>query len=333
MEQVGQQTPFPTYEAIQRASVVIDPVLCGTPLMSTHSMDRALGCQLKAKVETLNPIRSFKGRGASWFIHANVGDLRQPLVTASVGNFGQGLAYTARAAGLPLTVFASRNANPVKIQAMSALGARVVQAGEDFDEAKIAAADHAQSAGARLVVDGAEPTIAEGAGTIALELTNQHVGTPLDAVLVPVGNGALITGMGTWLKAFWPTTTVIGVVAAGAPSMALSWRAQKPVETAVTDTFADGLAVRVPIPYALDVMRETVDDVVMVDDSAIGRAMRLIHRHFGLVSEPAGAAGVAALLADPTRFSGQALGTVLCGANVQSELFRTWVFDEVGDNA
>lgn len=322
---------FPTYEAIQRASVSIDPVFRSTPLLSTHAMDDALGCRLRTKVETLNPIRSFKGRGTSWFTQSSAGDLHQPLVTASVGNFGQGLAFTARSAGLSLTVFASHNANPVKIEAMSALGARVIQAGEDFDEAKAAAAEYAEQSGSRLVVDGAEPAIAEGAGTIALELTSQHFGSPLDAVLVPIGNGALITGMGTWLKACWPTTAVIGVVAAGAPAMALSWEAQRPIETEATDTIADGLAVRVPIPYALDVMRQTVDEVVMVKDADIGAAMHLIFRHYGLVTEPAGAAGVAAVLADPTRFAGQALGTVLCGANVRPELFREWALAEVGD--
>lgn len=331
MDELGHQMRFPRYEAIQRASVTIDPVFRGTPLMSTHSMDEALGCHLEAKVETLSPIRSFKGRGASWFTHCSAGDLQQPLVTASVGNFGQGLAFAARSAGLSLTVFASRHANPGKILAMSALGAHVIQAGEDFDEAKAAAADHAESSGARLVVDGAEPAIAEGAGTIALELTGQHFGAPLDAVLVPIGNGALITGMGTWLKACWPTTRVIGVVAAGAAAMALSWEAGHPIETATTDTIADGLAVRVPIPYALDVMRETVDEVVMVKDTDIGAAMHLLFHHFGLVTEPAGAAGVAAVLADPERFSGQGLGTVLCGANVRPELFRQWALAEVGD--
>lgn len=331
MDQVGQQMRFPTYEAIQRASATIDPVFRGTPLMSTHAMDEALGCRLEAKVETLNPIRSFKGRGASWFTQSSAGDLHQPLVTASVGNFGQGLAFAARSAGLTLTVFASRNANPGKIQAMSALGAQVIQSGEDFDEAKAAAADHAQHSGARLVVDGAEPAIAEGAGTIALELTGQHFGTPLDAVLVPIGNGALITGMGTWLKACWPATRVIGVVAAGADAMALSWEAGSPIETPTTDTIADGLAVRVPIPYALDVMRETVDEVVLVKDAEIGTAMHLVFRHYGLVTEPAGAAGVAAILADADRFSSQDVGTVLCGAKVRPDLFRQWALTEVGD--
>ncbi len=324
MEFTPAVVPLPSIEGVQAAAEAIDPTFTNTVLAENELLDRVLGCHLAAKVETLNPIRSFKGRGASWFMTCLDGDA-QPLVTASVGNFGQGLAYAARSAATPLTVFAATTANPVKTEAMAALGAKMIQVGADFDEAKSAAAELAEREQALLVVDGAEPRISEGAGTIALELTHQWTGKPMDAVLVPMGNGGLVNGVGTWLQAQWPTTQVIAVAAEGAPAMARSWSAGYPIEGGATDTIADGLAVRVPIPYALDVMKRTVDDVVTVADASIIEAMALVHRHLGIVVEPAGAAGVAAILQYPRRFRTLTVGTILCGGNVSHDVFAKWL--------
>jgi threonine dehydratase len=208
---------------------------------------------------------------------------------------------------------------------MAALGANLILSGSDFDEAKVAAADYAARTGALLVVDGAEPFIAEGGGTIGYELVRDHGSDPLDVLLVPLGNGAQIAGIGTWVKSVWPSTQVVGVAAAGAPAMALSWRSGRVIEGGHIMTIADGLAVRVPIPYALAVMRDCVDDVITVTDDEISAAMYLVYRHFGLVTEPAGAAGIAAVLADPERYAGGSVGTVLCGANVEHEVFMRMV--------
>jgi threonine dehydratase len=214
----------------------------------------------------------------------------------------------------------------VKIEAMRRLGARVRLAGDDFDEARAAAVAYARDGGGRLVVDGDDPHIAEGAGTIAWELTRQ-IADPLDAVLVPLGNGALAGGVGTWLRHAWPGTRVIAVAAEGAPAMARSWHARDVVRTAEADTIADGIAVRVPDPYALTVMRRAVDEVVLVPDEAIVAAMRLLHGTLGLVTEPAGAAGLAAVLADPAAFAGLSVGTAACGANLTGDQLRRWLPD------
>lgn len=329
MDQSPRTRPAPG--GIEQAARAIDPVFTGTPVTDTDDLAKALGVRRAVvKDETRNPIRSFKGRGADWFLARSADGDDGPLVTASAGNFGQGLAYAARGRGRELTVFAARTASPVKVEAMRRLGARVRLAGDDFDEAKAAALAHARDGGGRLVVDGDDPYVAEGAGTIAWELTRQ-VADPLDAVLVPLGNGALAGGVGTWLRHAWPGTRVIAVAAAGAPAMARSWHAHGLVRTPGVDTIADGIAVRVPIPYALSVMRTTVDEVLLVPDEAIVAAMRLLHGTLGLVAEPAGAAGLAAVLADPAAFAGLAVGTVVCGANLTGDQLRRWLPDAPED--
>jgi threonine dehydratase len=300
---------------------VIDPIFLNTPLLRETSLDRALDAELFCKVETLNPIRSFKGRGTELFV-AKMHDDR-PLVCASAGNFGQGLARAAVRRKRLVTVFAAEKANPLKIAAMRALGAKVRLSGADFDAAKVAARRFAAESDAFYVEDGAVPEIAEGAGTIALEIS--EAGLMPDLMLVPLGNGALATGIGTWCRHAEPGTRVIGVVAAGAPSMRLSFAAHEPVQTAAADTIADGIAVREPVLYAVQSMRDTVDEVVTVSDTAIIRAMRLIHGHLGLVVEPAGAAGVAALLEDPDRWRGARVAIPLCGGNVTQDDTRRWL--------
>ncbi|MBS0247887.1 MAG: pyridoxal-phosphate dependent enzyme [Proteobacteria bacterium] len=311
--------PLPSADNIAKAARLIDPVFTGSPLMTHHSADDALGLCLFAKVETLNPIRSFKGRGADYWM------ARQPassgaVVAASAGNFGQGLAYAGVKRGRPVVIFAAKNANRRKIDAMRRLGATVILEGNDFDGAKAAARAYAATQDLPFVEDGAGPEIAEGAGTIALEMTetlNQR-GIALDAALVPLGNGALLTGMGAWLKAAAPACRVIGVVAAAAPAMKLSFDHARLETTATAATIADGIAVREPVPYALDCMRQVVDEVLAVDDPSLEAAMTFCRDHYGLIVEPAGAAGIAALLERGKLLAGRTVGTVLCGSNVAS---------------
>jgi threonine dehydratase len=308
-------------DRIAAAPSRIDPIFLATPLLRGTSLDQVLACELALKVETLNPIRSFKGRGTELFV-AGLTEVR-PLVCASAGNFGQGLARAGARRGIPVTVFAAKNANPLKIAAMRTLGADVRLAGADFDAAKGAARAHADACGALYVEDGAWPEIAEGAGTIALELT--AAGVAPDVVLVPLGNGALVTGMGAWLKHETPDTRVVAVVAAGAPAMQHSFEARGPVPAMSARTIADGIAVRDPVPYAVEQMAWTVDEVVAVDDATLVGAMRLVHEHTGLVVEPAGVAGLAALVAFSDRWRGARVATPLCGGNVTPEQMREWL--------
>ena len=306
---------------IRDAARAIDPAFLNSPQFVCEPISEKLGVTTLLKVETVNPIRSFKGRGADYLIHRLAGTA-DAMVCASAGNFGQGMAYSGRRQGIQMTVFAATTANPMKLDRMRALGAEVLLEGDDFDSAKAAAERYAVTSGALYVEDGLLGPIGEGAGTIGLELTAQEKN--LDAILVPLGNGSLVNGIGTWLRHASPATRVIAVAAAGAPAMEISWREGRPVTTDSTDTIADGIAVRVPVPEALEIMRVTVDEVMLVTDAEILAAMRMLLYDAGLLIEPAGAAGLAALAKRREEWRGTRVAIPLCGGNVTPEQFRSW---------
>ena len=308
---------------IQDAAEIIDPVFRNTPQFVCEPLSEHLGLTTILKVETINPIRSFKGRGTDYLLH-RLGPQPNGIVCASAGNFGQGMAYAARKRSMRMTVFAAVTANPLKVDRMRALGATVVLEGDDFDDAKDAAMRHAAESGAFYVEDGLLGPIAEGAGTVASEL--ERMDEHLDACMVPLGNGALVNGMGTWLKRSSPSPVVIAVCPTGAPAMEMSWRAGRPISTPTMDTIADGIAVRVPVQEALEIMRETVDDVMLVTDDEIVEAMRLVHRNAGLVLEPAGAAGIAAVAKRRSELSGKRVAVVLTGGNVTEEQIGKFLY-------
>lgn len=307
---------------IRDASVRIDPVFRDTPQFVCEPISEQLGLEALLKVEFVNPIRSFKGRGADYLVQRLGEDAANGLVCASAGNFGQGMAYACRKAGRKLRVFAARSANPLKVERMRALGAEVVLEGDDFDAAKDAAKQHASASGALYIEDGLLGPIAEGAGTIAVELGRlEHA---LDAVFVPLGNGSLVNGIGAWLRHSSPRTRVIAVCSSAAPAMAKSWREGRPV-SAPADTIADGIAVRVPVPEALEIMRHTVDEVMLVSDAEVLEAMRMLFSLAGLVVEPAGAAGMAAIAQRSRDWAGRRVGTPLCGSNLTADQLHDWL--------
>jgi threonine dehydratase len=308
-------------ERIEQAMRIIDPVFLHTPQYRAEALEAILGCRLVVKVETLNPIRSFKGRGASFFFSRV--PMGATLVCASAGNFGQAMAYACRAKGVRLIVYAAETASPLKIERMRALGAEVRLHGEDFDAAKLEAKRFAAKTGAQMMEDSLEPATGEGAGTMGGELLRWP--EPFDALLVALGNGAMLTGVGRWVKTHAPQTQMIGVVAAGAPAMADSWRTGQVIEHARIDTISDGIGVRIPVPEAVEDMRGTVDDVVLVSDAATVEAMKLLHQHLGVVVEPSGAVGVAAILEHRERFAGRLIATILCGGNLTPEQMRLWL--------
>jgi threonine dehydratase len=308
-------------DSIAQAMSTIDPVFLNSPQFVCEPLAAALGCELVVKIETLNPIRSFKGRGASHFVACMA--TTQPLVCASAGNFGQALAYACRARGINLTVYASTNANPLKLERMRALGAHVVLEGADFDAAKLAAKHYAADMGLPMIEDGLQPLLSEGAGTIGIELLRDP--KPFDALLVALGNGAMLNGIARWVKANAPHTRIVAVCASGATSMLDSWRAGRVIEHPAINTIADGIGVRVPIPEALDDMQELVDEGLPVSDEQMIAGMKLAYEHLGLLLEPSGAAGLAAIMAHQERFAGQRVASILCGGNLTMEQARKWV--------
>jgi threonine dehydratase len=299
---------------IEKASAVIDPVFLNSPQFIDDQLCAALGRRTIVKVETVNPIRSFKGRGAD-FLLRNF-DVKQKAVCASAGNFGQAIAYAGRSRGIAVEVFVPTDANPLKIARMRSFGATVIAIGSDFDDAKQHARQRAaQHSDCVFVEDGQDPAIAEGAGTIGVELLK--AGT-IDAVIVPLGDGALITGIAVWMKEHSPRTRIVGVCAEGAAAMLESWRAGRAVSIATADTIADGIAVRVPVAESVTRIIALVDDIVLVNDTQMLEAMRIAASTLGLLLEPSGAAGLAAIRAHT--LPGDQLATVLTGSNVHPEL-------------
>jgi len=296
-------------DEIEAAMARIDRVFVNTPVRRSTAIDRRFGAKLLFKDETANPIRSLKGRGACNLV-AQLKDCAG-IVCGSAGNFGQAMAWAVRRRGASCTVFASTNAVRSKIEAMRRLGADVVLTGKDFDDAKGAAEAWAAERGMLYMEDGAHAPLAEGAGTIAFELEGEDV----DVMLCPLGNGALAGGVGGWLKHARPACEMVAVAAAGAPAMADSVR-RGIVETRPADTIADGIAVRNPIPSAVAPVRQVVDNVVLVRDYDIRLAMILLRDALDLIVEPAGAAGLAALIAEPARWAGRRVAIPLSGGNI-----------------
>ena len=313
-------------ENVLRAATLIDPVFLNSPQFNCEPLSETLGCALTLKLETANPIRSFKGRGAGYLVASRAADGRlagRRLVGASAGNWGQALAYACRSLGIPLTLFAATTANPLKVARMKALGAEMVLTGHDFDAAKQAGEAHAQATGGLWVADGLDPEAAEGAATIALELL-AGPGKP-DVLAVPLGNGALLTGIARWAKAAHPGIAVIGVQASGADAMEKSWRTGTLLFPPSVATIADGIGVRVPIKEAVDDMDGIVDDVLLVEDADIIVAMRLLFHTAGVLAEPSGAAGVAAIQSHPARFRNRKVATIICGSNLTDEQVKSWI--------
>jgi threonine dehydratase len=313
---------------IEAARRVIDPLFLDTPLYRCEALEPDLGCAVSIKLETANPVRSFKARGTEVVARLLADSGARAVVCASAGNLGQALAWSGRGRGLDVTVVASRFAPAAKLDRIRALGARLELVDGDFEVARERAAAIARHHGIRLVEDSLDIETCEGAATIGLELTGQELvntETSFDAVLIALGGGALATGVGHVVKARAPEVEVICVQPLGAPAMTRSWRARRVVTTDSTSTIADGVAGRHPIPAVLDDLLVVADDAVLVREESIIAGMRMLLDHAGLVVEPSAALGIAAILEDRERFAGRHVVTIVCGSNVDVDAYRRWV--------
>jgi threonine dehydratase len=308
---------------IRAARQVIDPVFLDTPLYRCEALEPGLGCAVSIKLETANPVRSFKARGTEVIASLLAGRGERAVVCASAGNLGQALAWSSRGRGLQVTVVASRFAPAAKLDRIRALDATLELMDGDFDMARERAAAIARHDGIRLVEDSLDIETCEGAATIGLELA--ETAPVFDAVLIALGGGALATGVGHVVKALAPEVEVICVQPLGAPAMTYSWRQRRVVTTDSTSTIADGVAGRCPIPAVLDDLLLVTDDAVLVQEASIIAGLRLLLDHAGLVVEPSAALGIAAILEDRGRFAGRHVVTIVCGSNVDPDAYRGWV--------
>jgi threonine dehydratase len=305
---------------VEKAVRVIDPVFLNSPQFHQEPLGNLLQCHLLLKVETINPVGSFKGRGADLLVNNSQ---ENELICASAGNFGQAMAYSCRKSKKKLTVYASTNANPLKLDRMRNMNAEVTLFGEDFDSAKEEAKRVAKERNTRFVEDAFDIETLSGAGTIALELLRQP--HRIDLLIVPLGNGALINGVALVFKERSPSVKILAVQSKGAPAMVESLKTGKIKIHEKINTIADGIGVRVPMAQALKDMEGLVDDAFVVDEETIIRSMKLMHSHAGIVAEPSAVVGIAAIIENAPTFKGKSVATIVTGGNMSESQMKLWL--------
>lgn len=313
--------PVPTLADVFKARLAIKPYLVPTPAFDSPALAVALGCRAVLKCENLNPTGAFKVRGGINLTAALDPLVRsRGLVAASTGNHGQSIAYAARIFGSQATIFMPADANPLKVAATVAQGAKAIKTGRDFDQARLAAEEHAELHNLRYVHSSNEPFLVAGVGTAALELLEAF--PDLDTIVVPLGGGSGVLGAGVVARAVNPAIRVIGVQSEGAPAVYRSWREGRRVVTDRVETFAEGLATREPFEMPLALLPKLVDEIVLVSDDQIAAAIRLVFETTRQAAEGAGAAATAAVMTRRDEFAGKQVGLILSGGNITPEQFR-----------
>ena len=290
-----------------------------TPQLSWPLLNQRAGCEVWVKHENHTPTGAFKIRGGIVMLDAlkRANSKLRGVVSATRGNHGQSLAWSGRRHGVRTVIVVPHGNSRDKNAAMRAWGAELIEHGRDFDEAK----DHAAKLAASEGLFSIGPYHAElvaGVGSYAFELFSAV--KDLDEVYVPIGCGSGISGLIAWRDALGLKTRIVGVVSASADCYALSWEAGKPVETASADTFADGMAVRVPVPAALAVIRAGAERIVRVTDDEVKAAVRHLYSDTHNLIEGAGAAPLAALLKDKAR-KGSRFAVIASGGNIDREAY------------
>jgi threonine dehydratase len=301
----------------------IAPYLRPTPLYSYPALDELSGARLAVKHENHQPVGAFKVRGGVNLIsQLSPGERQRGVITASTGNHGQSVAYAAKLFGVRAIVCAPEQANPVKVESMRALGAELVLRGRDFDEAREHCENLAAEHGYLYINSGNETALIAGVATGTLEILAERPDT--DVIVVPVGGGSGAAGACVVAKAVRSSIEVIGVQSAAAPAAQRSWQARALVEDTMS-TFAEGLATRTAFELPQRIMWELLDDFVLVSDDALAQATRVMIEKTHNLVEPAGAAALAAVLADPDRFEGRRTVVVCSGGNISpAQLTALW---------
>jgi threonine dehydratase len=292
----------------------IGPYLRPTPLYPYPGLDELLGAEVWVKHENHQPVGAFKVRGGvNLLSQLDEEERRRGLIAASTGNHGQSVAYAARLFGVTARICVPENANPVKLAAMRALGAELIEHGEDFDAAREHCERLAAEHGYRYVHSGNEPHLIAGVATETLEILEHR--PDVDAIVVPIGGGSGAAGACIVATAVRPEIEVIGVQSDAAPTAFRSWQARAMLN-GETSTHAEGLATRVAFELPQHILWEHLDDFVLVGEDEIRQATRLMIEHTRNLVEPAGAAPLAAALKLADRFRGKRIALVASGGNI-----------------
>lgn len=312
----------PTIQNIISAGDLVRRFQGETPCILQPDISRLIGSETYVKIEYLNPVRSFKLRGAVNLIQQlkKFNNINRVL-TASTGNHGAAMAFACQEFEVPITIGVPVNADRKKIELIKKFGGQLEFVGNDLDDTKQYMLENSLDPSHIFIEDGSRSEIVEGTATIGQEILNQV--KDLDTLIVPVGNGALIGGIGTFVKEKNPNIKVIGIQAEQAPCMTLSFNEGTPVNTKTCNTFAGGMAVRVAIPEAVDLLLEVVDEMLLVNEDEMKRAMYLYYRFTNDIIEGAGAAALAAALRYGDKIQNQKICIIATGSNIDQKLVES----------
>jgi threonine dehydratase len=309
-----------TVDDVRAAAAAIAGAVLHTPTVPAPALSELAGTEVVLKLETRHPTGSFKERGAlAKLLSLDAAQRQAGVIAMSAGNHAQGVAYHARRLGIPATIVMPADTPFTKIERTEAYGARVVLRGAGLAEARGAADEIARAQGLSLVHPYDDARVIAGQGTVALELLADY--PDLDTVIVPIGGGGLVSGIAVAAKAIKPAITIVGVQCALYPSM-LHALGRGPAPSGGT-TLAEGIAVKEPGVLTTAIAAALVDDIVLAEEDALERAVATLVDVEKLVVEGAGAAPLAALLADPARFRGKRVGLILSGGNIDARLLAS----------
>ena len=317
LENPSDSTALLTIDTVRAAAARIEGAIVRTPTLHSRTLSQITGANIWLKFENQQFTAAYKERGAlNKLMLLTEEQRKRGVIAASAGNHSQGLSYHGTRLGVPVTIVMPRTTPMVKVVQTEQVGGKVVLEGETYDEAYEFARSMEEQLGLTFVHPFDDPDVAAGQGTVALEMLADA--PEIDTLVVPIGGGGLLSGMGTVAKALNPQIKLFGVQPELFPSMYSKLGGHD--LPAGGDTLAEGIAVKVPGSFTSQVLAKLIDEIVLVDEEALERALALLLQIEKTVVEGAGAAGLAAVLAHPEKFEGRNVGLVLSGGNIDTRL-------------
>ena len=306
---------WPTIDDVRGARPRVYHVMQRSPMLRHPLLEEWLGCEAWVKHENHNPTGAFKIRGGlNLLAQLSPQDRRRGVISASTGNHGQSIAFASRMHAVRCRIVVPCGNNPDKNAAMRAYGAEVIEHGRDYDEARIRVEQMVEDEGWRYVHSANEPHLIAGVGTYALEMFEQV--PDLDYLFVPIGGGSGAAGCCIVRDGLDASTRVIGVQACGADAFTRSWRGPERVTAERVNTFAEGMATRVTFDLTFAILKDMLDDIVLVDEPELEEGVRAALRYTHNVAEGSGAAPLAAAKKYGQKLAGKKIGCVMSGGNI-----------------